>query len=244
MDDGGSGDGPLRRVAAFDFDGTVSRRDTLVPFLVRVSGRRRFAAASTRLGLSGARGAAGAGGRARVDLRDRDLVKERLLAALFAGRWERDLRRAGELYARDLLSDQLRPEVLGRIDQHRAAGHEVLFVSASLVYYLEPLADLLDVDAVLAVEPEVVDGRLTGALARPNVRAEQKALRLREWLDQPEEGPLRGVELWAYGNSSGDHALLGLADHAAWLGRPSKVPPGAEPFTRGEPFARSEPFSH
>lgn len=228
-------DAGRRRIAAFDFDGTVSRRDTLVPFLVRVSGRRRFASTSARLGLSGVAGR-GSADLPRLDVRDRDQVKERLLAELFRGRWERDLRRAGELYARDLLSDQLRPEVLGRIDQHRAAGHEVLFVSASLVYYLEPLAALLGVQGVLAVEPEVVDGRLTGALSRPNVRAEQKALRLREWLGAPDTGPLEGVELWAYGNSSGDHALLELSHHASWLGRPSKVPPGATMFTRGEPF--------
>lgn len=238
MTEGGhDGDG-TRRVAAFDFDGTVSRRDTLVPFLVRVSGRRRFAATCVRLGLSGAPGRVGSLGldSERVDVRDRDALKERLLAELFRGRWERDLRRAGELYARDLLSDQLRPEMLGRIDQHRAAGHGIVFVSASLVYYLDPLAEMLGVHDVLAVEPEVREGRLTGALARPNVRAEQKAVRLREWLGASADGPLDGVELWAYGNSSGDHELLELADHRSWLGRPAKVPAGAAVFTRGEPF--------
>jgi phosphoserine phosphatase len=109
----------------------------------------------------------------------------------------------------------------------------VLFVSASLVYYLEPLATMLDVQDVLAVEPEVRDGRLTGELVRPNVRAEQKALRLREWLGAPEHGPLEGVELWGYGNSSGDHELLAMSDHAAWMGRPNKVPAGCRVFRPG-----------
>ena len=49
MDDRADPQIPLRRVAAFDFDGTLSRRDTLVPFLAQVSGphpvRRRSAAA-------------------------------------------------------------------------------------------------------------------------------------------------------------------------------------------------------
>jgi phosphoserine phosphatase len=65
------------------------------------------------------------------------------------------------------------------------------------------------------------------------VRAEQKALRLREWLGQPAEGPLDGVRVWGYGNSSGDHALLEMSDHAYWLGRPAKVPSGATAFTPG-----------
>jgi phosphatidylglycerophosphatase C len=216
-----------RQIAAFDFDGTLSRRDTLVPFLAQASGRSRFVGAVSRLGISGAR--------RNVDLRDRDGLKEALLADLFTGREEEELRHLGARYARDLLSDQLRPDVLTRLEDHRRAGHELLFVSASLVYYLDPLAELLGVNAVLAVEPEVRDGRLTGALARPNVRAEQKALRLREWMGEPEHGPLEGVELWGYGNSSGDHALLAMSDHAFWLGRPNKVPVGSRVF-RPEPL--------
>lgn len=213
----------VRRVAAFDFDGTLSRRDTLIPFLVRAAGRRRFAAAAARVGLSGAR--------RDVPLGDRDEVKVALLSELFAGRAEDELESLGRIYARDLLANQLRPEVLDRLRRHRHAGHEVLFVSASLAYYLEPLADELELQGVLAVQPAVDQGRLTGALARPNVRAAEKAARLREWLGAPAEGPLVGVELWAYGNSSGDHALLAMADHAAWLGAPSKVPSGARMFS-------------
>lgn len=214
--------GSHRRIAAFDFDGTLSRRDTLVPFLALAAGRRRFAAAVARVGLLGA-------GR-RVST-DRDALKEQLIELLFAGREEDELRHLGQRYARDLLSNELRPEVLQRLEQHRAAQHEVVFVSASLVYYLEPLAEALDVQHVIAVEPEVRDGRLTGALARPNVRAEEKAVRLREWLGHPDGSPLDGVELWAYGNSSGDHELLAMADHRLWMGSRRRMPAGVVPFT-------------
>lgn len=211
-----------RHVAAFDFDGTLTRRDTLVPFLAKVSGRPRFAQVCAQLGLLGAR--------RRVDVRDRDEVKAEMVRRLFAGRSERELRRQGEVYARDLLANQIDPDVLRRLDQHRDRGDDVLFVSASLVYYLDPIAEQLGMQGVIAVEPAVDGDRLTGALTHPNVRAEQKALRLREWLGQPANGPLDGVELWAYGNSSGDHALLRLADHAYWHGKPSKVPMGAQLF--------------
>jgi phosphatidylglycerophosphatase C len=218
-----------RRIAAFDFDGTLSKRDTLIPFLSLAAGRARFASACARLGLLGARG--------RIAVRDRDAVKVELLRLLFTGRSEDELRHLGELYARDLAANELRPEVLRRLEQHLEAGHETAFVSASLVYYLEPLAELLDVHRVIAVEPAVVDGRLTGSLTHPNVRAHQKAHRLRLWLDQPDSGPLQGVEVWAYGNSSGDHALLELADHSYWMGSQRKLPPGVEAFRSAiDPF--------
>jgi phosphatidylglycerophosphatase C len=215
-------------VAAFDFDGTLSRRDTLVPFLARVGGRRRFAAVCARLGLSGARGA--------LAIRDRDEVKAAMLQLLFAGRSEDELRSRGELYARDLLSDQLRPMVLERLHRHREAGHRTVIVSASLVYYLEPLATELGMDGVIGVEPEVRDGVLTGGLARPNVRAEQKVVRLREWLGAPADGPIGDSFLWGYGNTSGDHELLAMSNRAYWLGRPSRVPAGVELLTPETPL--------
>lgn len=220
----GPGDDGVRRVAAFDFDGTLSRRDTLIPFLAQFAGRARFARVCAQLGISGAR--------RDVDLRDRDGMKERVLEGVVAGRSEDELWSRAHLYSRDLLVNQLRPEVLRRLDQHRDAGHEVVFVSASLVHYLEPLGRELGVDGVIAVELEAVDGTLTGRLARPNVRADQKSARLREWLGR-DGGRGGDVELWAYGNSSGDHALLAMADHRAWLGRPNKVPAGAAPFRPG-----------
>ncbi len=123
--------------------------------------------------------------------------------------------------------------MLVRLEEHRDAGHDVVFVSASLVYYLDPLAEMLGVCGVMAVEPAHVDGTLTGELTRPNVRAEQKAVRLREWLgaNDGDGDSERQLELWGYGNSSGDHALLAMSNHAFWLGRPNRVPPGASNFT-------------
>ncbi len=42
--------------------------------------------------------------------------------------------------------------------------------------------------------------------------------RLREWLHGT-FGPGTAVELWAYGDSSGDEELLTAADHPTWVGR-------------------------
>ena len=58
-----------RGVAAFDFDGTITRKDTLGPFLVHYVGRARM----LRAGVPHAHRLGGAAiGRA-----DRDLAKER-----------------------------------------------------------------------------------------------------------------------------------------------------------------------
>jgi phosphatidylglycerophosphatase C len=217
-----------RSVAVFDFDGTLSRRDTLIPFVARVAGPLRSVSGSVAAGWSGLRGG--------FDWRNRDELKEHMVERLLTGHEERDLVRRGGAYATRLLDGGLRPEMVEQLRRHVAAGHETLFVSASLVYYLEPLARHFDMTAVIGVEPEAVDGVLTGRLLHPNVRASEKESRLRGWLGAPGGGPIEGLEMWAYGNSSGDHELLAMADHAFWLGRPDRCPPGARQFLPGASF--------
>jgi phosphatidylglycerophosphatase C len=220
----------MRRVAAFDFDGTVSRRDTLVPFVARFAGVGRSAA-----GLFGAGWDALV--RQTLAARDRDAVKEQMIRRLLTGRDARDLDRAAGAYAARLIDRALRPDMVEEIRRHVAAGHETLFVSASLANYLRPIARYLGMTDVIAVDLDVSDGVLTGSMVHPNVRAAEKAVRLRRWLGAPTDGPLEGVELWAYGNSSGDHELLELGDHAYWLGKPGACPVGAVPYSPAVGFS-------
>lgn len=204
----------LRRVAAFDFDGTISRRDTLLGFLVEVGGRATVASALARSAVDLLAGL-------RDDVR-RDAAKADVLRRVLGGQRLANVEAAGRRYA-EKVSPTFRPSTLDELRRHREQGHETVIVSASLVYYLRPIAESIGVDHVIAVEMEIDDsGVLTGALVSPNVRGEQKAVRLREWLAATGDAPAGDgvdVELWAYGDSSGDEALLAMADHPTWIGR-------------------------
>jgi len=197
-------------VAAFDFDGTLSRRDNVVPFLRRVAGNasatRAVAATAAHLGR---------GGRARWS---RDDVKAEMVRRLLAGRAAADVERTGRGFAADVVARHLRAEAIERADWHRAEGHRLVIVSASFAVYLRPIADRLGFDAVLATELEVAEeGRLTGRLHGANVRGPEKARRLDEWLHHELGG--RPSFVWAYGDSSGDRELWARADRAVRLGR-------------------------
>jgi phosphatidylglycerophosphatase C len=190
-------------VAAFDFDGTLTRRDTLVPFLRRARGPRSIVRAAVA-----ARGARG-----------RDAFKVELVGRLFRGWPAERLDALGRAYVPTLL-EALRPGSRERLDWHRRRGHAVVIVSASLGAYLRPLADHLGIDDALAVEL-VADaaGTLTGEVVGGlNNRGPEKVARLRAWLDA-RLGPGTAVELWAYGDSPGDAELLAMADHPTWIGR-------------------------
>jgi phosphatidylglycerophosphatase C len=187
-------------VAAFDFDGTLSRRDTFVPFLQKVCGAQRLYRALARSGPALTRMAMGRA--------DRDAVKDALLVRLLAGHPADALAEAGATYAEFLReSSRLRPDTLARARDHLERGHRVVIVSASPTVYLEPLAADLGFDAALATRLEVdAAGRITGRMLGGNCRGPEKVARLEEWLAG--EAP----HLYAYGNSSGDRELLARAD--------------------------------
>ncbi len=187
-------------VAAFDVDGTLTTRDCVAPFLRRVAGLRLPIAllrAPVRL--------------VRALLR-RDVDSIKTLACGAVGGLEASvLAREGEAFARHVHEAWLRSDTVARLERHRALGHRVVLVSASLDPYLTPLGALLEVDGVVCTRLEVgADGRATGALVGGNCRGPEKERRLRAWL---EDRDLAGAELWAYGDSTGDAELLRMADH-------------------------------
>lgn len=189
----------MRRVAAFDFDKTLSTRDNVLPFV-------RLAVGRSRLGLGLVRSSPRLVA-AALDSRRRDAAKAALVRHTLAGVDESALERVALRFAGDVRASHLRADVVERLTWHRDQGHETVIVSASFRNYLEPVARALGVDAVLATELEVRDGRLTGRLVGANVRGAEKVRRLDAWLGSGE------VELWAYGDSSGDDELLARADH-------------------------------
>ena len=158
--------------------------------------------------------------------RDRDAVKALASSVVFAGRKATEVNEHGKRFAERVASTWIRPRTLALLRGHQARGHDVVLVSASFGAYLRPLGDRLGVDAVLCTEL-AIDGTscCTGELDAGNCRGEEKVRRLHDWLATQFGGRDR-VELWAYGDSAGDHAMLRDADHAIWLGSDRKRPAG------------------
>jgi phosphatidylglycerophosphatase C len=203
-----NGDRQRPVVAAFDVDGTVTTRDCVVPFLRRFGGARGVAR-----GLI----AGGPPVLAALARRDRDRFKALLSHGVFAGRPVAEVEREGAAFAVEIERHRLRADTRSRLAWHRAHGHATVLVSASYVAYLRPLAASLGIDGVVGTELEVgADDRCTGVLVGGNCRGPAKVARLHAWLDE-HHGGRPAVELWAYGDSAGDHELLADADHAVWV---------------------------
>lgn len=208
---------PVRQIAAFDFDGTLTRSDTLLPFLGWSCGRAALARALVQAAPTAARARTG---RLTESTHPRDASKAVLLDRLFAGRSQDWFGDRGQHYA-TMLGRRLRPDVLARVEWHRGQGHELLIVSASLHTYLDHFAAEHGFDHVIAVEMQVTNGVLSGDLVGPNVRGPEKAVRLRNWIGDD----LDQTHLWAYGNSTGDRELLAMADDPTWVAKAALTTP-------------------
>jgi HAD superfamily hydrolase (TIGR01490 family) len=183
-------------VAAFDLDGT----------LVDGHSMPRFAGALTGpIGASTAVACALVRSLPRPDVAT---VKRCYWHRLLHDRPAAEVRAVGERVARDLVDHLLRPDVVERLERHRAGGDELVLVTAALDVYARPFARELELDHVIATEVVVEGDRCTGELRDADLKDERKVEALRRWLG-PRESAAR---VHAYGNSEDDEELLRYAE--------------------------------
>jgi len=201
---------PETVVAAFDFDGTLTWRDTLLPFLHRLLGTPTllwvlFICSPWLVAYT-------------LRLTSNHRAKAVLLQASLAGRTQADVQRCAQVFVREYLPLQWRPWAMRQLVQHQQQGHRCIIVSASTSLYMHLVGQSLGADAVLCTEMEVAEGRYTGRMATANCHGEEKVRRLQAWL-ATEFGAAQPV-LHAYGDTSGDRPMLRLASVAWYREKP------------------------
>ncbi len=189
-------------LALFDFDGTLTRADTMFAFARHAVGLPRFALGMAALTPALVAHALGLLPAARA--------KERFLARFFGGWPASRLAEAGRLFCREVLPGTMRPGALERVAWHRARGDRILVVSASCEAWLAPFCEAHGLELV-ATRLEVRDGLVTGRLASANCNGVEKVNRIRALLD-----PAGYAEIHAYGDSPGDRPMLDLATERHW----------------------------
>jgi phosphatidylglycerophosphatase C len=193
-------------VAAFDVDNTLTVRDCVMPFMRRVAGVNvllRTVASQPLTVFS------------LLKNKDRNALKALFVSEVFAGRSESEVNEQGVLFAARVANGWMRDDVVKRLRWHQSQGHVVVLVSASLSPYLEPLGDLLEVDAVLCTELESDGNVFTGNIRGANCRGAEKVRRLQSWCDSSGI-PVSSVR-YAYGDSSGDTEMLASVENPNYV---------------------------
>lgn len=189
-------------LSVFDFDGTLTRHDSFVPFLRFAFGRREFTRRILRLAIPSLRYVAQG--------MSRDELKAQLISTFLTGVEAKWVGQKAEDFCRLVWAKLMRPAGLRSVALELESGAEVTLCSASPALVLRPFADRLGIK-LIGTELEVVDGRLTGRIAGNNCRCENKVLRL-----EAIYGPLTAYRLRAWGDTRGDHELLAAAQDPHW----------------------------
>lgn len=115
-------------------------------------------------------------------------------------------------WRRDFVERRIRPLVnpgaRKTLDEHRDATTAI--ITSTNRFITAPIAAFFGVDALLATEPEVCDGRYTGRFAPPACFRENKIDHLKLWM---QDTGCKGAETWFYSDSINDLPLLEFVDH-------------------------------
>lgn len=184
----------MSNVVFFDFDGTLTRRDTLFPFLKFLVGVRRFYLYVFLLApVLIAYG---------VGFLKNDIAKKIVIGKFLKGFSKKQLLEKGCEFSNTRLDEFLRPEGVSILKQHLVAGDVCVLVSASLDLYLTPWSKKNGFTYSLTTQ--YLGGK--NIIGR-NCYGAEKVNRIKK-------AQLHNTQTHriAYGNSKGDYPMLKWAD--------------------------------
>lgn len=203
----------MANLALFDFDGTITTRETMAAFMYaavparrQVWGRLLLAPCVAAYKLGALSGIA---------------VRTAVVRVGFAGVPLDHVEAHGESFAASVLPGLLRPEVMARIRWHQGQDDTVAVVSGGLDVYLEPWCRAHGLALVCSML-EHRGGRLTGRYLGAQCVGEEKARRIRAFYELS-----RYEHIYAYGDTHEDLAMLDLAHHRFYRGAPQLARPTA-----------------
>jgi phosphatidylglycerophosphatase C len=186
------------QLALFDFDGTITTRDTLKEFVRFYRGRAKYFESMVMLSPILALYA--------VKLIPNWKAKQFFLARHFRGEKIGDFNSRCQEFSRQVLPSLIRPKALETIMAYRKANITMAVVSASAENWVKPFCDQYGL-LCLATRLEVKNGVITGNIEGRNCYGDEKVCRIKDQFDLSTFD-----EIIAYGDSSGDREMLQLAN--------------------------------
>jgi phosphatidylglycerophosphatase C len=192
----------VRKIAFFDFDGTITSKDTLFEVIKYQKGKTSFYIgfllnAPVLIAL-------------KMKLVSIRFAKEKVFKYFFKGMELTAFQDACDSFTVEALPSIVRPLAIDEIKKLKESGFEIVIVSASAENWIKKWSDSLDIQ-LIATKLEIIDQRLTGKIKGQNCNYQEKALRIKSAYDLSQYD-----EIYCYGDSGGDRAMLALATKACY----------------------------
>ena len=185
-------------LAIFDFDGTLTKTDTLFNFLRFHSGTPKYLFyLCLLLPVFAAYG---------IGLLPNWMAKEFLMRFFIRGTPVDEFNASCQQFGTQVVPELVRPAALQKLMDHQNNQDRVVVISASAENWIIPWARLHGVE-VIATRMQIVNGKITGKIEGKNCYGPEKVIRLKEVLKLEDYDII-----YAYGDSKGDRELLSVSD--------------------------------
>lgn len=185
-------------LALFDFDGTITTKDSFVDFLVFSAKKRKIVKNFVKLIPTYLK--------YKFKIISKRTAKEIVISRFFHGESESSFEYKANLYYKNRISKLVKKSALEQIKWHQSQNHTVVVVSGSISTWLSDWCRKHNLD-LIATELEVVNNKLTGKFATENCFGDEKVRRIIQKYNLDEYD-----YIYAYGNSKGDREMLELAN--------------------------------
>ena len=193
---------PDAPVVAFDFDGTLTVRDSFSAFLKWRAGPLRWWLGCLRLAPAGL---------AYAFHRDRGRIKAEAVREFLTGTPRQQLEADAKTFAEQYSRSLLRPDALEVWKRWRSEPVRLVIVTASPDFVVAPFARGLGADQLIGTH-FVFDAqdRITGAYVTPNCRGPEKVVRMKQAFG--DNFRLKA----AYGDTAGDREMIAMAETSGY----------------------------
>ena len=187
-------------IVFFDFDGTITFKDSFIDFIIYSAGCRKF--------ISGIMLLIPALMMYKLKILPNWRAKEKVIEQFFSGWSYSQFDKAASDYSNNRLDKIVRESAIKKIDEHRSAGDTVVVVSASIEEWVKPWCQRHGI-RFICTRLEIVNGGITGKLSGKNCYGEEKVRRIKDEYDLS-----KYENIYAYGDSAGDLDMLSIANIA------------------------------
>ena len=191
-----------KNIAFFDFDGTITRKDTMFEMVKFSHGKTGFYKGLLKItpwlvGL-------------KLGVVSAQKAKEQLLRQFYGGYTIEAFDRLCGLFTTTVLLSLIRPDALARIKEHKAEGTTVVVVSASVEDWVAPWCKQQQI-VCIGSRLEVKSEKITGKLEGNNSNGPEKVSRILLAYD-----PAEFDVIYCYGDTEGDKDMLAIAHKPAF----------------------------
>ncbi len=190
----------MQELCIFDFDGTLTRKDTFIEFSKYVVGKKKtiitlLLFSPLLIGM-------------KLHIINNGWLKQSIFSFLYNGMPYKVFKEKGQLFAKEISTFE-NEQIIKILKEKQTSRITIIVISASVYEWVAPWCKKNNIDNIICTNIEVKNDMLTGRFSTPNCYGQEKVVRLINTI-----GDLKKYHITVYGDSNGDRELFKIADHS------------------------------